>query len=162
MSCHDIGRGMNDVVRRTITLYDRNEIALEPAKKIIATCENAVNWCDGNSYEALDYIRRCRCGKCLKLVPKGEKLYSIYDLPYEYENKYPYMQEELELASDGLCEECFDRLMPAYCYGDWNIESMKKYIENDDSNSDGCLSEGQHREFNNKHLWREATYWYEL
>ncbi len=48
MSCHSIGKGINAIVRRTITLYDRGEIAFEPTKKIIATCANAVNWCDGN------------------------------------------------------------------------------------------------------------------
>ena len=161
MSCHHIGRGMNSIVRRTITLYDHNEIALEPAKKIIATCENAVNWCDGNGYEAVDYILRCRCGKCLKLVPEGEKLYSIYDFPLEFQHKHPQMDEELELASYGLCEECFDRYMPEYCEGEWDTEILKKTIEDDEYNSQEFLSEGKHCLYNNKHSWGESTRWYE-
>lgn len=161
MSCHDIGRGMNYVVRRTITLYDRNEIALEPAKKIIASCKNAVNWCDGNGYEAIDFILNCRCGKCLKLVPKGEKLYSIFDLPYKFEDTHPNLDEELELASYGLCEECFDRYMPNFCDEEWNVESLKKSIEND-KHSNNFLSEGEHQMSNNGCSWLKDRYWYEL
>ena len=75
MSCHDIGRGMNSVVRVVIGLYDNEEISSDAAIRIIRACARGVNWCDGNSYEAVDYIRRCRCGKCLRMIPKGEKLY---------------------------------------------------------------------------------------
>ena len=53
MSCHDIGRGLNEVVRMTISLYNSKRIGLKEAKSVIATCAEAVNWCDGNSYEKL-------------------------------------------------------------------------------------------------------------
>ena len=59
MSCHDIGRGMNEVVKTTIELYDAKAIDINATKKIIASCAAAVNWCDGNEYEATAYIRRC-------------------------------------------------------------------------------------------------------
>ena len=126
MSCHDIGRGMNEVVRLTISMFDKEEISKEAAIKIIATCRIAVNWCDGNSTEACDYIRNCRCGKCLKLIPKGEKLISLWDIP---DRQIPgkigsglvfsrnrINEDDLRVATDKLCEECFDRLVPQY-YG---------------------------------------------
>jgi hypothetical protein len=164
MSCHDIGRGMNYVVRRTITLYDQKKIALEPAKKIIASCTGAVYWCDGNSDEAINFIRRCRCGKCLKLVPKGEKLYSIWKLPYPtYKGHYEWLskiEEELELASDGLCEECFEQYMPSFCDGELDLEAMKRELE--EKYPQYAISEGKYPIDNNGYFWREDEYWYEL
>lgn len=71
-SCHDIGRGMNEVVKTTIELHDAKDIDINAAKKIIASCAIAINWCDGNEYEATAYIRRYRCGKCLKMIPRDK------------------------------------------------------------------------------------------
>lgn len=159
MSCHSIGKGINAIVRRTITLYDRGEIAFEPTKKIIATCANAVNWCDGNEYEALDYILKCRCGKCLKLIPCGEKLYSLYDLPKPYKKEPYIICDELEMASDVMCENCFDQYMQRYSDEIGAVEEMKKYIEN---TSDEYLSEGAHPACNNRfYPWGEPECWYE-
>ena len=36
MSCHNIGRGMNYVVKNVIKMYDTGELTLEAARKIIA------------------------------------------------------------------------------------------------------------------------------
>ena len=77
MSCHDIGRGMNSVVRTTITLFDEGKICLESARAIIVSCRKGVHWCDGNEGEAISYISECICGKCMKKAEKGEKHYSI-------------------------------------------------------------------------------------
>ena len=105
MSCHDIGRGMNSVVRTTVTLMDEGKISKEAAKTIICCCKQSVNWCDGNEGEAIDYISGCMCGRCLKLVPEGEKLYSVYDVARDFPD---YYHLDDNLATDGLCEECFD------------------------------------------------------
>ena len=43
-------------------------------------------------------------------IPKGEKLFSLWDLPYEYINKD--IPEKARLASDSLCEICFNEIMP--------------------------------------------------
>ena len=48
MSCHNIGRGMNYVVKNVIKMYDTGELTLEAARKIIAAARRGVNWCDGN------------------------------------------------------------------------------------------------------------------
>lgn len=80
ISCHDIGRGMNEVVKITIELYDAKAIDINTAKKIIASCAAAGNWCDGNEYEATAYICRCKCGKCFKMIPRDEKMYSVWNV----------------------------------------------------------------------------------
>ena len=74
MSCHNIGRGMNYVVKNVIKMYDTGELTLEAARKIIAAARRGVNWCDGNEYEAVEIIRRCRCGRCLKKMEAGAPL----------------------------------------------------------------------------------------
>ena len=43
MSCHDIGRGLNSVVRKTIKLMDQGEISKNAAKEIINTCIGTEN-----------------------------------------------------------------------------------------------------------------------
>ena len=154
MSCHDIGRGMNEVVKTTITLYDKGEISKEAAKKLLATCGSAVWWCDGNPDEAIDYIRKCRCGKCLKMVPKEEKLYSTWEFPYESYQERIRVQNELHLVSEGLCESCFDEVMAKYCD---DIKAVKRwYVE---KNPEGCSSEGEHPDHNNGCEWPDR--WYE-
>ena len=110
MSCHDIGRGMNEVVKTTIELYDAKAIDINATKKIIASCAAAVNWCDGNEYEATAYIRRCRCGKCLRMVPKGEKLYSVWNVSNNVPDCYN-IDKKADIATDGLCSECFDEVI---------------------------------------------------
>ena len=74
MSCHDIGRGLNSVVGVVITLYDEGKLDIETARTIIVACRKGVHWCDGNEDEAVMRLRTCRCGKCLKVVKKGEEL----------------------------------------------------------------------------------------
>ena len=46
MSCHNIGRGMNYVVKSAIKMYDTGEFTLEAASQIIAAARRGVNWCD--------------------------------------------------------------------------------------------------------------------
>ena len=160
MSCHDIGRGLNEVVRMVISEYDRGGVSRYSAVKLIATCGMAVNWCDGNRGEALAYVSRCRCGNCLKLVPKGEKLFSLWDLPYEYMNRD--IAEKARLATDSLCEDCFDKVMPEYCMGDDTAESLKSGIMSYHKDTpEEYLSEGSHPDHNNGFSWGRGTDWYD-
>ena len=159
MSCHDIGRGMNEVVRMTISLFDKGEISRESAKKIIATCGVAVNWCDGNEGEAIDYINGCRCGKCLKLVPEGEKLYSIWRLPYDFKNRDIDM-EKLRIVSYGLCEQCFDVVLQPLCDEMYNTETLKKNIE-EKCDLEDYTSDGAHPDDNNGAYWCRGTDWFD-
>ena len=43
MSCHNIGRGMNYVVKNVIKMYDTGELTLEAARKIIAAARRGVD-----------------------------------------------------------------------------------------------------------------------
>ena len=160
MSCHDIGRGLNEVVRMVISEYDKGELNRDCAVKLIATCGEAVNWCDGNRGEALAFVSKCRCGNCLKLIPKGEKLFSLWDLPYEYINKD--IPEKARLASDSLCEICFNEIMPEYCTGNDTADSLKSQIINyHKDNTEAYLSEGAHPDHNNGFMWVRDTEWYD-
>lgn len=156
MSCHDIGRGMNEVVKTTIELYDAKAIDINAAKKIIASCAVSVNWCDGNESEATAYIRRCRCGKCLKMVPKGEKLYSVWDVSNDVPDCYN-IEEKAGMATDGLCTECFDNVISKYCNNPDAGKREMEYIESH-SEEDMYKSEGEYPNHNNGCKWPERTW----
>lgn len=152
MSCHDIGRGLNNVVRVTMRLMDEGKISKDAAKVIVHCCAKSVYWCDGNEYEATNYIRRCICGKCMRLVPKGEKLYSIWDIK-DALNRAGAIARKFDLATDSLCETCFDSVLNEY-YGDDAVgESERQFIEEHSENSDRYLSTGEYQGDNNGYPW---------
>lgn len=127
MSCHDIGRGMNSVVDKVIEMYDSEELTLEAAKKIIAQARKGVYWCDGNEWEAVASIRRCRCGRCLKKMTSGTPLYSVWDIS----GRKDILDEKPDeiLASDGLCQKCFDIVVNRAFDDDEAGARERKYIE---------------------------------
>lgn len=43
MSCHDIGRGLNSVVKVIIKEYDNGKFSQETAKKLIKACRKGVH-----------------------------------------------------------------------------------------------------------------------
>ena len=149
MSCHDVGRAINSVGRVVIEEYDKGAINLDAAKRILNECCNAVNWCDGNSDEASDYFRRCRCGNCLKMIKQGENLYSIWhtsiNSTYEIEEKY-------DLASDSLCDNCFDTIISEY-YNDKSLCKEEKSRIKERYEEKYYISEGKYSETNNGCRW---------
>ena len=143
MSCHDIGRGMNSVVRKIMTLLDSEQISKEAARTLILACIKGVHWCDGNEGEAIGYIHKYLCGNCLKKVPEGGKMYSIFEC-------FPFPQnfeaaEDLgkELVSLVLCEECFDDFLEKH--------NMSQDVKNDPDVE--CLSRGRYNPANNGIPW---------
>ncbi len=159
MSCHDIGRGMNEVVRMTISLLDKGEIEMEPAKKIIATCRAAVNWWDGNEEEASLYISNCRCGKCMKIIPIGEKLLSLYSFDDIIGLQYRDYRTE-HIVSDKVCEQCFDELVTKYSD---DVTSAKEATDKrlEGMNSKEYISEGAYQNDNNGCRWVRGTDWFD-
>ena len=149
MSCHDIGRGMNSVVRTVVSLMDEKKISKDAAKTIIRCCANSVNWCDGNSSEATDYVRRCMCGRCMKRVPAGEKLYSVYQVSDAVKNRY-HLDDHL--GSDGLCEKCFDIVLAEHCKDAAAGERERKYIE-EQYDSEDYISTGEYENHNSGYGW---------
>lgn len=149
MSCHHIGRGLNNVVRTVVSLMEENKISKKAAKTIIRCCADSVYWCDGNSYEATDYIHRCLCGRCMKRVPAGEKLYSVGLVSDEVPNRYDLYHH---LASDGLCGDCFDIVLAEHCKDAAAGERERRYIEEHNDPED-YISTGKYEDHNNGSRW---------
>lgn len=149
MSCSNIGLGMNNVVRTVVSLMDQERLSKDAAKTIIKCCAMSVNWCDGNSYEAIDYINGCMCGRCMKVVPKGEKLYSVYSVSQDVPNSYHLVDE---LATDGLCEECFDIVLNAHCNDPEAGKRQRAYIE-EHERPEKYTSTGRYENSNNGFKW---------
>lgn len=149
MSCHYIGRGMNCVVRTVVSLMDENKISKDAAKTIIRCCADSVGWCDGNYGEAIDYIRRCMCGRCMKRVPAGEKLYFVFQVSDDVPNRYHLIDH---LASDGLCEDCFEIVLAEHCKDAAAGERERKYIE-EHYDSEEYISTGEYENHNNGCRW---------
>lgn len=144
MSCHDIGRGMNSVVREIVTLLDAEKISKEAAKTLILACIRGVYWCDGNDGEAIDYIHQYLCGNCLKKVPEGEKMYSIWDnLPYQKRNEVVRGIGK-EFVSYEFCEECFEHILEKN-----NMKREDLKFDPDDE----CFSRGKYNNTNNGVPW---------
>ncbi len=152
MSDHDIGRGLNSVVKTIMELYDQNALETEVAKKLIRSCAKGVHWSDGNEYEALDYIYSCRCGKCLKMVPKGEKLYSVDMVSNQVPDMYS-IEKKAGLATDRLCTECFDEVISIHCDDPQAGKREIEYIEKNER-EENYISEGNYRSTNNGCRWR--------
>ena len=142
MSCHDIGRGMNSVVRTTVTLMDNGTISKEAAKTIICCCAKSVNWC-------VDYISKCMCGRCMKVVPKGERLYCVYDVSRDFPDFYNL---DDYLATPGLCEECFDIVMKEHSGDETAGAKQKQFIE-EHSRPEDYTSTGEYENNNNGFRW---------
>ncbi len=116
MSCHNIGRGMNNVVKKVFELYDNGEISKEAAVKVIRTARQSVWFCDGNEPEAVDDFKNCRCGRCLKKIRGGERIYSAYS---GYPDFYKYCHGEFDkwtekddIAYPSFCEDCLKKVYP--------------------------------------------------
>lgn len=143
MSCHNIGKGMNSVVKVVVELLDDKIIEVEPARRIIAACRKGVNWCDGNEYEAIDCISRVRCGKCMKVIPKGKFLFSVWDVSNKVPDRYKILDNgSIALASDALCESCFDEVINQHCGDETAAEKEREYIMSTQS-KEHYLSDGK-------------------
>lgn len=155
MSNHDIGRGLNEITRLTISMFDSGEISRDAAKKIIATCGMAVYWDDGNPDEAVDCIRKCRCGNCLRLVPENEPLYSLWNIGYLDPLRNKLRPEKIGLALDGVCEDCLRKIVDKYSNGEYTLDDVKESIYSCDN-----TSEGSPHTHNNGYKWARDVDWF--
>ena len=64
MSCHEIGRGVDVIMRQVLDMYDEGKISKEAALEMVKKFPKAVHWCDGNEDEGL-YLsaRDCTPGR---------------------------------------------------------------------------------------------------
>ena len=85
----------------------------------------------------------------MKRVPAGEKLYSVYDVSSAVPDKYSLIHH---LASDGLCEECFDIVLNEYCKDETAGEREREYIEKH-RDPEEYISTGEYEDHNNGCRW---------
>ena len=120
MSCHDIGRGMNNVVSYVMDLYRADRLDKRTAKEIITVARTSVYFCDGNEGEAVRCMERT-CGCCLRDVAEDEDMLHIYlqGRHYGLENDLidkmftdPKNFQDIEFQSCSLwvCSSCFERI----------------------------------------------------
>ena len=113
MSCHNIGSGINEITKEMMALYDQGELSLKTAKRLMFVARRATAVCDGIESEAVASISKggedAHCGMCLR---KAE-LRSLLEVCNHLEKKiYEYLnKEEDPLIHDGLCTECWKRLL---------------------------------------------------
>ena len=121
LSCHNIGRGLNEVVRKVLVEYDAGLIPYESAFRILQQCVKSVYCCDGNEYEATVCMYD-RCGRCLH---KGMPMFQLGVL---YDN-----QEVLERVREAvidyhLCQDCIDKLeIQEFVDSPWDVEKHARY-----------------------------------
>lgn len=143
MSCHDIGKGLNSVVKVVTKLFDEETISLNVARDIIYSCRRAVHYCDGNEDEAIESIYDNRCGKCLCKMKNDEYLFNVYHM-FTFSCRGENMPDverimnngNVKLASPKLCEKCFKEAINEY-YKDENagqkmIDYYIKHLDRDD------------------------------
>lgn len=120
MSCHDIGRGMNNVVSHVMDLYRAGRLDKRTAKELITVARKSVYFCDGNEGEAVRCMERT-CGCCLRDAAVDEELINIYErgigdgLNEDQIDKMitdPRNFQDIEFQSCSLwvCPSCFERI----------------------------------------------------
>ena len=99
MSCHNIGRGLNEVVRKVLVEYDAGLIPYESAFRILQQCVQSVYCCDGNEYEATVYDNQ-------------EVLERVREAVIDYH----------------LCQDCIDKLeIQEFVDSPWDVEKHARY-----------------------------------
>ena len=121
MSCHNIGHGLNEVVRKVLVEYDAGLIPYESVFRILQQCAKSVHWCDGNEYEATACMYD-RCGRCLR---KG---LPMFELGIFYNDRETLDLPKKETVDYHLCQECIDKLgLQKFVDSPWDMEERAKY-----------------------------------
>ena len=103
MSCHNIGHGLNEVVRKVLEEYDAGTISYEPAFRIMKQCTRSVGCCDGNVYEATACMYD-RCGRCLRKGFSMSRICSFND------DQEIFERVDKEVISYHFCQDCLNKL----------------------------------------------------
>ena len=121
MSCHNIGHGLNEVVRKVLVEYDAGLIPYESVFRILQKRAKSVHWCDGNEYEATACMYD-RCGRCLR---KG---LPMFELGIFYNDRETLDLLKKETVDYHLCQECIDKLgLQKFVDSPWDMEERVKY-----------------------------------
>lgn len=121
MSCHNIGHGLNEVVRKVLVEYDAGLIPYESVFRILQQCVKSVYWCDGNEYEATACMYD-RCGQCLR---KGLPMFRLGIL---YNDREVLELVKKEVIDYHLCQDCIDKLgIQEFVDSPWDVEKQARY-----------------------------------
>ena len=121
MSCHNIGHGLNEVVRKVLVEYDAGLIPYESVFRILQQCVKSVYWCDGNEYEATACMYD-RCGRCLR---KGRPMFRLGIL---YNDREVLELVKKEVIDYHLCQDCIDKLgIQEFVDSPWDVEKQARY-----------------------------------
>ena len=121
MSCHNIGHGLNEVVRKVLVEYDAGLIPYESVFRILQQCAKSVHWCDGNEYEATACMYD-RCGRCMR---KGLPMFGLRIL---YKDQEVLDMVEKEVVDSHLCQDCIDKLgIQEFVDRPWDVEYQARY-----------------------------------
>lgn len=121
MSCHDIGRGLNEVTRVVLKEYDEGRIPYEPTFRILKQCKKSVHWCDGNEGEAVVCMYD-RCSRCFK------KEIPLFEMRWIYNNRELIDLMDEKALGWHLCQGCIDKLeIQEYVDGPWDVEEQSRY-----------------------------------
>lgn len=121
MSCHNIGHGLNEVVRKVLVEYDAGLIPYESVFRILQQCAKSVHWCDGNEYEATACMYD-RCGRCLR---KG---LPMFELGIFYNDRETLDLLKKETVDYHLCQACIDKLgLQKFVDSPWDMEERARY-----------------------------------
>ncbi len=120
MSCHDIGRGVDWIMEHVLKMYDDGKISQEAALEMVKTFPQAVNWCDGNTYEAQGTLARTHCACCLKKYESAEDIvYSSLaedavaaeDVTEAYRGWWwDKVMKKAGFSGLSVCKECFRKV----------------------------------------------------
>jgi hypothetical protein len=119
MSNHDAGYLLSLASTKIMEQYEKEKLDKDTAIEILQFNRKLVYYVDGNESEALDYLRRTHCGRCLRRMQPGEKLY-LFSFWYMLKDLVELLESNAtntgkkysdELASDRLCTECFDKII---------------------------------------------------
>lgn len=113
MSCHNIGRGMNSVVKVVLDLYESEQLPREAATRLLLACRKGVYWCDGNEGETLeDIIERGYCGLCFE---KTGTLSDVFDNDLNYPDCNKVFDKYDDTAAHyWLCPKCKQLVIAEY------------------------------------------------
>lgn len=113
MSCHDIGRGLNNVVENILPLIDEGKISFADGKKLIRVCRDSVHYCDGNRDEALVCLeKQSRCSSCLRVVDKSQ-IINCFAVPEDFgymKDLLRKMSYEEDILGGYVCKPCAEKL----------------------------------------------------
>ena len=123
MSCHDIGHALNYVQEEIIEQYEGGKLDKDTAKTLLKRSAKAINFCDGNLYEATEAFDRHYCSDCMC---KAQKLYTLYIGDPWYDPIDDYVEEH-DLVGTKLCEPCFDKMFATIGLSPEEIEKEKEH-----------------------------------